>query len=74
MEHNYNEHGCLSGLGALKAGTLTRHYYPEAHWGWVIVTVGTISIILNHGLQLASPMFLLPAGKRFKEDAVNSTG
>lgn len=54
--------------------TLRRHYYPEGNWGWVIICVGVLISILNHGLQLAAPIFLLSAGKKFKEDAVNTAG
>ncbi|XP_053699283.1 uncharacterized protein LOC128746260 [Sabethes cyaneus] len=66
------EHRCISGQAALKASTLRRHYYPEGDWGWVVVLVGVLSTILNHGVQLAGPLYLLPAGERFKQSAVNS--
>ena len=74
QETSEKNHGYVSGLAALKVATLRRHYYPEGSWGWVIVVVALITAILNHGLQLSSPLFLLPAGKRFHKEAVNSTG
>ncbi|XP_055587450.1 uncharacterized protein LOC129739923 [Uranotaenia lowii] len=67
-------HRCISGQAALKVSTLWRHYYPEGDWGWIILLVGVLSTILNHGVQIAGPMYLLPAGERFKQSAVNSTG
>uniref|UniRef100_A0A182N0Z8 Uncharacterized protein n=1 Tax=Anopheles dirus TaxID=7168 RepID=A0A182N0Z8_9DIPT len=70
-----NEHGgCLSGQAAAKASTLRRHYYPEGSWGWVVLLVGTLQAILNHGVQLSGPLYLLPAGERFHQPAVNSCG
>ncbi|XP_062540844.1 uncharacterized protein LOC134208892 [Armigeres subalbatus] len=69
-----DDHRCITGQAALKASTLRRHYYPEGDWGWVIVFVGMFSIILNHGVQISGPLYLLPAGERFKQSAVNSTG
>uniref|UniRef100_A0A336KBX9 CSON006638 protein n=1 Tax=Culicoides sonorensis TaxID=179676 RepID=A0A336KBX9_CULSO len=76
LDNNFNEHkhvnGCVSGLAALKASTLQRHYYPEGNWGWVIVVVAIINIILTHGLQLSASLFLLPAGVRFHQNYVNS--
>lgn len=69
-----DDHRCITGQAALKASTLRRHYYPEGDWGWVIVFVGMLSIILNHGVQISGPLYLLPAGERFKQSAVNSTG
>lgn len=78
LDNNFNEHkhvnGCVTGLAALKASTLHRHYYPEGNWGWVIVIVAFINIFLTHGLQLSSSLFLLPAGIRFHQNYVNSTG
>nr|XP_029717264.1 uncharacterized protein LOC109421688 [Aedes albopictus] len=69
-----DDHRCITGQAALKASTLRRHYYPEGDWGWVIVFVGMLSIILNHGVQISGPLYLLPAGERFQQSAVNSTG
>uniref|UniRef100_A0A182YEZ8 Monocarboxylate transporter n=1 Tax=Anopheles stephensi TaxID=30069 RepID=A0A182YEZ8_ANOST len=69
-----NEHGCLSGQAAAKASTLRRHYYPEGSWGWIVLAVGTLQAILNHGVQLSGPLYLLPAGERFHQPAVNSCG
>lgn len=68
------EHRCISGQAALKASTLRRHYYPEGDWGWVVVLVGLLSTVLNHGVQLSGPLYLLPAGERFKQSVVNSAG
>uniref|UniRef100_A0A182P840 Uncharacterized protein n=1 Tax=Anopheles epiroticus TaxID=199890 RepID=A0A182P840_9DIPT len=70
-----NEHGgCLSGQAAAKASTLRRHYYPEGSWGWLVLAVGTLQAILNHGVQLSGPLYLLPAGERFHQPTVNSCG
>ncbi|EDS26309.1 conserved hypothetical protein [Culex quinquefasciatus] len=66
------DHRCISGQAALKASTLRRHYYPEGDWGWVIVLVGMLNMILNHGVQISGPLYLLPAGERFRQSAVNS--
>jgi hypothetical protein len=74
QETSEKNHGYVSGLAALKVATLRRHYYPEGSWGWIIVIVSVIINILNHGLQLSSPLFLLPAGKRFHEGVINSSG
>ncbi|XP_058443197.1 uncharacterized protein LOC131425374 isoform X2 [Malaya genurostris] len=68
------DHRCISGQAALKVSTLRRHYYPEGDWGWVIVVVGIMSTVLNHGIQISGPLYLLPAGERFKQSAVNSAG
>uniref|UniRef100_A0AAG5DL85 Uncharacterized protein n=1 Tax=Anopheles atroparvus TaxID=41427 RepID=A0AAG5DL85_ANOAO len=67
-----DEHRCISGQAAAKASTLRRHYYPEGAWGWLVLAVGTLQAILNHGVQLSGPLYLLPAGERFHQPAVNS--
>ncbi|KFB52150.1 hypothetical protein ZHAS_00020476 [Anopheles sinensis] len=69
-----DEHRCISGQAAAKASTLRRHYYPEGAWGWLVLAVGTLQAILNHGVQLSGPLYLLPAGERFHQPAVNSCG
>uniref|UniRef100_A0A182FK04 Uncharacterized protein n=1 Tax=Anopheles albimanus TaxID=7167 RepID=A0A182FK04_ANOAL len=69
-----SEHRCISGQAAAKVSTLRRHYYPEGSWGWIVLAVATIQAILNHGVQLAGPLYLLPAGQRFNQPAVNSCG
>ena len=75
FNNNYNsDHGYLSGLGAQKLDTLFRHYYPEEGWAWVIVCVAVLIAILNHGFQLSSIFFLLPAGKRFGATEVDCLG
>lgn len=75
FNNNYNnDHGFLSGLGAQKLDTLFRHYYPEEGWAWVIVCVAVLIAILNHGFQLSSIFFLLPAGKRFGVTEVDCLG
>ncbi|XP_050099767.1 uncharacterized protein LOC126579992 [Anopheles aquasalis] len=67
-----SEHRCISGQAAAKVSTLRRHYYPEGSWGWIVLAVATVQAILNHGVQLAGPLYLLPAGQRFHQPAVNS--
>lgn len=74
IHNSCNTHGYLSGLAALKAETLFRHYYPEGSWGWVIVTVAVLIAILNHGIQLTSPLYLLPAAKRFSVNEIEAVG
>ncbi|XP_049536837.1 uncharacterized protein LOC125951795 [Anopheles darlingi] len=69
-----SEHRCISGQAAAKVSTLRRHYYPEGAWGWIVLAVATLQAILNHGVQLAGPLYLLPAGHRFHQPAVNSCG
>lgn len=58
----------------MKADTLFRHYYPEGSWGWIIVCVAILIALLNHGLQLSSTLFLIPAGRRFKVNEVDCLG
>lgn len=74
MDIEHCNHGCITGLGASKIATLSRNYYPEGNWGWIIVVAAVLNSLLNHGLQLSAPVFLNPAGKRFHEKAVNSLG
>lgn len=35
--------------------TLWCHYYPEGEWGWMVLTSGSISILLTTGFQLSLP-------------------
>ena len=35
--------------------TLWCHYYPEGEWGWMVLTSGSISIMLTTGFQLSLP-------------------
>ncbi|KAJ9591210.1 hypothetical protein L9F63_002281 [Diploptera punctata] len=46
-------------LDPRKTATLSRHYYPEGGWGWIVIgcTVGVH--VLNHGLQLGGGGVLL---------------
>lgn len=59
-------------LDTRKVTTLTRHYYPEGGWGYVIVTCSVMVHILCHGLQLSSGVLILPAAIKFKTDAVHA--
>lgn len=53
-------------LDARKVATLSRHYYPEGGWGWVILGCSVMVHVLNHGLQLSFGMLVLPINLRFK--------
>lgn len=39
--------------------TLKVHYYPEGHWGFVVILVAVLVQTFNHGLQLAYGVFLV---------------
>ncbi|CAL7945905.1 unnamed protein product [Xylocopa violacea] len=39
---------------------LSRHYYPEGGWGWVVTVVSTLVNLLGPGLQLSVPATLAP--------------
>lgn len=49
--------------------TINIHYYPEQSifWSYVIVFIGTMVQIFNHGLQLSFGIFLLNAKVFFKK-------
>jgi len=48
-------------LDPRKTATLSRHYYPEGGWGWVVVGCSVGVHVLNHGLQLGGGAVLLSA-------------
>lgn len=68
------DHGYLSGLGAQKLDTIFRHYYPEAGFGWIIVTVAVLIAVITHGFQLSAVFFLLPVQKKFHASEVECLG
>lgn len=51
---------------------LCRRYYPEGHWGWCILVVGTIVNILTHGLQLSYGVHMAATAERYKKTANDS--
>lgn len=53
-------------LDPRKVATLSRHYYPEGGWGWVVLGCCVIVHVLNHGLQLSFGMLIVPINLRFK--------
>ncbi|KAK6631714.1 hypothetical protein RUM43_013778 [Polyplax serrata] len=59
-------------LDKRKVTTLTRHYYPENGWGYVIVTCSVIVHILCHGLQLSAGVIMIPAALKFSTDLVHT--
>ncbi|KAG8292854.1 hypothetical protein J6590_030315 [Homalodisca vitripennis] len=52
--------------GRRKVTTLSRHYYPEGGWGWVIVCVSVAVHTLNHGVQLAWPVAVTSTALKFR--------
>lgn len=59
-------------LDKRKVITLTRHYYPENGWGYVIVTCSVMVNILCHGLQLSAGVIMVPAAVKFHTDLVHT--
>lgn len=49
-----------------KVTTLSRHYYLEGGWGWVIVCVSVCVHVLSHGLQLAWPVLEPATARKFQ--------
>ncbi|XP_052126854.1 uncharacterized protein LOC113208710, partial [Frankliniella occidentalis] len=52
-------------LDSRKKTTLSRHYYPEGGWGWVVVTCSVVVHLLGAGLQLAWPVMQRAAADKF---------
>lgn len=48
---------------------LRRHYYPEAGWGWVVVTCASLVHVLNHGTQLSFGALQRDVVRRFRDAA-----
>ncbi|KAL4147987.1 hypothetical protein QTP88_002295 [Uroleucon formosanum] len=53
---------------------LRRHYYPEAGWGWVVVTCACMVHLLNHGLQLSFGTLEKDVVHRFRDATYDRTG
>lgn len=53
---------------------LRRHYYPEAGWGWVVVTCACMVHVLNHGLQLSFGALEKDVLQRFRDVTYHGTG
>lgn len=39
--------------------TLKVHYYPEGHWGYVVIVVAILVQTFNHGIHLSSGVFVV---------------
>ena len=39
--------------------TLKVHYYPEGHWGYVVIIVAVLVQTFNHGFHLSSGIFVV---------------
>ncbi|KAK3923035.1 Monocarboxylate transporter 14 [Frankliniella fusca] len=52
-------------LDSRKKTTLSRHYYPEGGWGWVVVTCSVVVHLLGAGLQFAWPVMQRAAADKF---------
>lgn len=59
-------------VSEVKVSTLTRHYYPEGGWGFVIVTCSVLVQILCHGLQLSSGPIMVKSAGKFNVDIVHT--
>lgn len=46
--------------------TLRQHYYPEGHWGWLVLIAGFCVQVVTHGLQLAYAVQLEEIGRLFR--------
>ncbi|KAL0275559.1 UNVERIFIED_CONTAM: hypothetical protein PYX00_003376 [Menopon gallinae] len=55
-----------------KVSTLTRHYYPEGGWGFVILTCSVLVQVLCHGLQLSSGTIMVKSAGKFDVDVVHT--
>lgn len=47
--------------------TIRQHYYPEGHWGWLVLAAGFFVQILTHGLQLSYAFQLDVIAWRFRK-------
>ena len=60
-------------LDPRKTATLSRHYYPEGGWGWVVAGCSVGVHVLNNGLQLGGGAVLLSAAaSTFHTSATNA--
>lgn len=59
---------CLGagGLDQRKTATLSRHYYPEGGWGWVVAACCVGVHVLGPGLQLSAGILLGPAQRKYR--------
>lgn len=64
----------ISSVSTTTQSTIKQHYYPEGGWGWIIVVVGTLVAILNHGLFMSSGIILIAITNRFNEVHLTDAG
>lgn len=72
-QHQHQQHAVtvpVANVGRL----LRRHYYPEAGWGWVVVTCACLVHVLNHGLQLSFGELEKDVIQRFRDSDYSGTG
>ena len=48
--------------------TLKVHYYPEGHWGYVVIIVAVLVQTFNHGIHLSSGIFVVKIWSTFGSD------
>ncbi|XP_059083394.1 monocarboxylate transporter 10-like isoform X2 [Tigriopus californicus] len=61
-------------LEKLRLASLFRHYYPEGHWGYVILVSATLCHFFMNGFQLSFGTASLHIGKRFLNRTSDSMG
>lgn len=61
-------------LEKLRLANLFRHYYPEGHWGYMILVAATLCHFFMSGFQLGFGTASLHIGKRFLDRTQDSMG
>eukprot|EP00095_Tigriopus_kingsejongensis_P005299 snap_masked-scaffold337_size202799-processed-gene-0.7 protein:Tk05299 transcript:snap_masked-scaffold337_size202799-processed-gene-0.7-mRNA-1 annotation:"monocarboxylate transporter 12-like" len=49
-----------------RIASIFQHYYPEGHWGFVVLVCGLLVQILTHGTQLSFGYFALTIRRRWR--------